>query len=74
VITPFAGGAVARTMFSREAPLLARPEVRIRVLYPERPLAVGRFDFDPERLEQALTMPHRELVLSNGIASRRASA
>lgn len=74
VITPFAGGAVARTMFSREAPLLAHPEVRIRVLYPERPLAVGRFDFDPERLEQALTMPHRELVLSNGIASRRASA
>ncbi len=64
VITPFAGGAVARTMFSPEAHLSVPPHVRLRVLYPARPLSIGRFDFDRDRLEEALSMPHEELVIA----------
>jgi NTE family protein len=63
VVTPFAGGEVARTMFTPESPLRPRPGVRLRVLYPERPLSIGRFDFAPERIEEALVMPHRERIL-----------
>jgi NTE family protein len=63
VITPYADGAVARTMFSGEGPLHARPGVRLRVIYPERPLSIGRFDFAPARLEEALAMPHRERII-----------
>lgn len=63
VVTPFAGGAVARTMFTPEGPLHPRPGVRLRVIYPERPLSIGRFDFAPERVEEAIMMPHREQVL-----------
>lgn len=63
VVTPFAGGAVARTMFSPEGPLHPRPGVRLRVIYPERPLSIGRFDFAPERVEEAISMPHREHVI-----------
>ncbi|APR75095.1 Hypothetical protein A7982_00441 [Minicystis rosea] len=63
VVTPFPRGAVARTMFGREAPLLPRPGVRLRVLYPAWPLAIGRFDLDRSRVEEALSMPHRELVI-----------
>ena len=64
VVTPFAEGAVARTMFDAEGPLHPRPGVRLRVIYPERPLSIGRFDFSPERMEEALRMPHRERILS----------
>lgn len=60
VITPFASGAVARTMFAPESPLDVPPHVRVRVIYPERPLSIGRFDFDRGRLEEALAMPHKE--------------
>jgi NTE family protein len=63
VVTPFAGGAVAETMFTPEGPLHPRPGVRLRVLYPERPLSIGRFDLARDRLEEALSMPHRELVV-----------
>lgn len=63
VVTPFAEGVVARTMFGAEGPLHARPGVRLRVLYPERTLSIGRFDLSRERLEEALLMPHRELVV-----------
>ena len=63
VVTPFAGGAVARTMFSTEGPLAPRAGVRLRVLYPERPLSIGRFDLSRERLEEALVMPHRERII-----------
>ena len=63
IVTPFAGGDVAATMFSPEGPLRPRPGVRLRVLYPERPLSIGRFDFAPERVEEALAMPHRERIL-----------
>jgi NTE family protein len=63
VITPFADGAVAQTMFSTEGPLHPRPGVRLRVLYPERRLSIGRFDLSPERLEEALAMPYAERVI-----------
>jgi predicted acylesterase/phospholipase RssA len=63
VVTPFAGGAVAQTMFAVEGPLRPRPGVRLRVLYPERPLSIGRFDLSRERLEEALIMPHEERIL-----------
>ena len=60
VVTPFAGGKVAQTMFAEEGVLGPRPGVRIRVLSPERPLSIGRFDLSRERLEEALEMPHVE--------------
>src|SRR6185437_78939 len=63
VVTPFPEGAVARTMFSTEGPLAPRPGVRLRVIYPERPLSIGRFDLSRERLEEALSMPHRERII-----------
>lgn len=69
VVTPFTGGAVARTMFSTEGPLHPRPGVTLRVLYPERPLSIGRYDFDKGRLEEALLMPHREIVIPPPIAN-----
>jgi len=74
VVTPFAHGAVARTMFSTESPLHARPGVRLRVLYPERQLSIGRFDLDRGRIEEALAMPHRELVMEDPIAARPTTA
>jgi NTE family protein len=70
VVTPFAGAAVARTMFAAEGPLTAPPEVRLRILYPERPLSLGRFDFTPARIEEALTMPHCEQIVSSAAAPR----
>ena len=73
VVTPFAEGVVAQTMFAAEGPLRPRPGVRLRVIYPERPLSIGRFDFSRERLEEALTMPHRELVVE-AVASDGAPA
>lgn len=72
VITPFSQGAVARTMFTPEGPLHPRPGVRIRVLYPERPLSIGRFDLDRGRMDEALSMPHREIWIEDPIAAARA--
>lgn len=66
VVTPFAGGAVAQTMFAAEGPLRPRPGVRLRVLYPARPLAIGRFDFSRARIEEALETPHAERVIAEG--------
>jgi NTE family protein len=63
VVTPFPGGAVACTMFSPEGPLRPRPGVRLRVLYPARPLSIRRFDLTPSRLEEALAMPHVERIV-----------
>lgn len=74
VVTPYSQGAVSRSMFALEGPLHPRPGVRLRVLYPERPLSIGRFDLDRGRMEEALAMPHRELIVEDPIASRRAPA
>jgi predicted acylesterase/phospholipase RssA len=64
VVTPFAGGRVAQTMFSEEGPLRPRPGVRLRVLSPARTLSIGRFDLSRERIEEALEMPHVEHLIS----------
>jgi predicted acylesterase/phospholipase RssA len=74
VVTPFLDGAVARTMFAPERPLAAHADVRLRVISPARPLSLGRFDFSPERMEEALVMPHREHVIEKDVAARRSSA
>jgi NTE family protein len=63
VVTPFAEGRVAMTMLAEGKPLVPRRDVRFRVLYPERPLSIGRFDLSRERLEEALTMPHAERIV-----------
>nr|WP_240806675.1 patatin-like phospholipase family protein [Polyangium spumosum] len=63
VISPFAGGKIARTLFSPEAPPTAPPHVRLRLLFPERPLRQRHFDFDPGPMEEALTMPHRSVIV-----------
>lgn len=64
IITPYVGGVVAQTLFDAErAPKVPR-HVRLRVISPLRTLSLGRFDFDPARLDEALTMPHVEEVVS----------
>lgn len=63
VITPYQEGAVSPTLFERERPPTVPRHVRLRLIWPERPIRLGRFDFDHARLEEALTMPHVEHVL-----------
>jgi NTE family protein len=63
VITPYVDGRIARTLFAKEAPPVAPPGVRLRLMFPERPLRQKHFDFALEPLEEALTMPHREIVV-----------
>lgn len=62
VVSPYMQGAVSPTLFERERPPTVPPGVKLRLIWPERPLTIGRFDFDPGRLEEALTMPHVEQV------------
>ena len=62
VITPYQLGAVSPTLFERERPPTVPGHVRLRLVWPERPIRLGRFDFDPGRLEEALTMPHVERI------------
>jgi hypothetical protein len=61
-------------MFARERRLPRARGVRIRVLYPERPLSIGRFDFDPGRLEDAIRMPHRVEEIRGGEGELSAQA
>jgi NTE family protein len=63
VITPDPQGLVSRTLFSPAEPPRAPPHVRLRVLFPERPLRQRSFDFAPGPMEEALTMPFREVVV-----------
>lgn len=63
VITPFVEGRIARTIFAKEAPPIAPPGVRLRLMFPERPLRQKHFDFALEPLEEALSMPHHEVVI-----------
>jgi len=63
VITPFSEGRIARTLFSPEEFPRVSQAVRLRVLFPEKPLRQRRFDFEPGPLEEALTMEHREVIL-----------
>lgn len=58
VVTPYLHGAVSETMFVQERPPRVPPHVRLRLISPERTLSLRRFDFAPDRLEEALTMQH----------------
>jgi len=62
VITPYMGGAVSPTLFESERPPTVPGHVRLRLIHPVRPIRLGRFDFTPHLLEEALTMPHVEVV------------
>lgn len=73
VVTPYPEGVVARTIFSPERPPEAPPHVRLRIIYPERPLRQRRFDFSPGPLEEALSMPHRIRVVEAQVQRRPGS-
>lgn len=65
VVSPYKDGAVSPTLFERERPPTVPPGVRLRLIWPERTLSIGRFDFDKDRLEEALTMPHVERIIES---------
>ncbi len=73
VVTPYAGGAVSPTLFERERPPTVPSHVRLRLIWPERPIRLGRFDFAVGRIEEALTMPHVERVLEPTVARETGS-
>lgn len=66
VITPYEGGAVSPTLFEASRPPRVPPHVRLRLISPARTIRLGRFDFDPGRLEEALSMPHVETIVEAG--------
>jgi len=63
VVSPYLHGAVSPTLFERERPPTVPPGVRLRLIWPSETLRIGRFDFDRQRLEEALTMPAVERVI-----------
>jgi NTE family protein len=69
VVSPYLRGAVSPTLFERERPPTVPRGVRLRLIWPERTLAIGRFDFAVDRLEEALTMPHVEHIVPEGSLS-----
>lgn len=58
VVTPHAAGTVYSKLFEPLAPPSVPPHVELRVIRPARQLRLKSFDFDRERLEEALSMPH----------------
>lgn len=60
VISPYHGGAVSPTLFQKEVVPSLPPNADLRLIFPKTPLAIGRFDFDPKRIEQALCAPFSE--------------
>ncbi|MFO0589163.1 MAG: patatin-like phospholipase family protein [Polyangiaceae bacterium] len=69
MVTPYTEGRVASTLFASETRPVVPAHVRLRILCPERPLSQKRFDFAKGPLEEALGMPHKEIVVE-----RRAGA
>jgi predicted acylesterase/phospholipase RssA len=69
VVTPYQGGAVSPTLFEDARPPTVPDHVRLRLISPARPIRLGRFDFDRERLEEALTMPHVETIVPARVRS-----
>jgi len=63
VVSPYPRGAVARTIFVPETVPVAPSHIRLRLIYPVRPLSQRRFDFAKGPLEEALTMPHEVRVI-----------
>jgi NTE family protein len=74
VVTPYMHGAVSATMFERERPPSVPAHVRLRLISPVRPIRLGRFDFDRDRLEEALEMPAIERVFEPSGAQPDAAA
>lgn len=70
VVTPYGGGAVSPTLFERERPPRVPPHVRLRLIYPASPIRLRHFDFDRERLEEALSMP----MVEQEVQSRQGAA
>ncbi len=66
MITPYVEGRVASTIFAKERRPTVPPHVRLRILCPERALSQKRFDFAKEPMEEALNMPHREILIERG--------
>jgi predicted patatin/cPLA2 family phospholipase len=62
IITPHPSGVIYPGLFRALEPPRVPPHVELRVIHPARPLRLKSFDFDAERLEEALTMPHRETI------------
>lgn len=67
IVTPFEGGHVSPTLFERERAASAPEHVRLRILSPRDPIRLRHFDFDRERLEEALSMPTLETVIEPGM-------
>ncbi len=63
VVTPYPEGAVSRTVFSPELVPKVPRHVTLRLVYPKRRLRLGRFDFDRELIEEALTIEQEERVV-----------
>jgi predicted acylesterase/phospholipase RssA len=76
MVTPYTEGRVASTIFAPETRPVVPPHVRLRILCPERPLSQKRFDFAEGPMEEALGMPHTEIVVggSGRVIERRAKA
>lgn len=67
VVTPYLHGAVSDTLFTEERTPEVPTHVRLRLISPVRALSLGRFDFSPRLLEEALTMPHVEEIFEAGV-------
>lgn len=67
VVTPHAAGTVYRGLFQPLSPPSVPPHVELRVIRPARKMRLGSFDFDPERIEEALSMPHLTTVRRPGV-------
>lgn len=63
IVTPFEGGAVSPTLFERERAPRAPTDVRLRILSPRGTIKLRHFDFDPGRMEEALTIDVRETIV-----------
>lgn len=60
IVTPFEGGAISPTLFERERAPRAPGDVTLRILSPAGTIRLRHFDFDPARIEEALTIDVRE--------------
>ena len=74
MVTPYTEGRVASTLFAPETRPRVPPHVRLRILCPERPLSQKRFDFEKGPLEEALAMPHTEIVVERTAPARSSAA
>ena len=57
IVTPHVGGLVYRGLGDTRRTLDPIPGVELRVISPREPLQIRSFDFDPQRIDHALSMP-----------------